>query len=94
MGPLAAALAKLDLSFAALLRRFDLYTIHRMPVFVSGVGGYRTALRAMQQHRSQLVWFRWLYVSFSRYMWVNEWVEVLPPSHTTVGDSPSPVAVA
>jgi N-acetylglucosaminylphosphatidylinositol deacetylase len=22
------------------------------------------------------VWFRWLYVSFSRYMWVNEWLEV------------------
>jgi len=46
-----------------------------------GLGGdsvvdYLTALRAMRQHWSQLVWFRWLYVLFSKYMWVNEWVEV------------------
>ncbi|OJT02965.1 hypothetical protein TRAPUB_6444 [Trametes pubescens] len=46
------------------------------PVAVSGWEGYMRALQAMMQHRSQLVWFRWLYVSFSRYMWVNEWVEV------------------
>jgi N-acetylglucosaminylphosphatidylinositol deacetylase len=45
-------------------------------IYVAGVGGYLTALRAMYQHQSQLVWFRWLYVLFSRYMWVNEWVEV------------------
>lgn len=54
--------------------------IRRMPSFVSGVTEYRTALRAMMQHRSQLVWFRWLYVAFSRYMWVNELVEVVPPT--------------
>ncbi|KAI0350836.1 hypothetical protein OH77DRAFT_992145 [Trametes cingulata] len=47
---------------------------------VSDWAGYTRALKAMMQHRSQLVWFRWLYVSFSRYMWVNEWVEVVPPS--------------
>ncbi|ESK92452.1 glycan biosynthesis protein [Moniliophthora roreri MCA 2997] len=46
-----------------------------MPVFVAGIDGYLTALRAMKQHWSQLVWFRWLNVGFSRYMWVNEWVE-------------------
>jgi N-acetylglucosaminylphosphatidylinositol deacetylase len=40
------------------------------------MSGYFTALRAMREHWSQLVWFRWLYVSFSRYMWVNEWVEI------------------
>nr|VWO94506.1 GlcNAc-PI de-N-acetylase [Ganoderma boninense] len=45
-------------------------------VAVAGVEGYARAHRAMRQHWSQLVWFRWLYVSFSRYMWVNEWVEV------------------
>ncbi|KAJ3560123.1 hypothetical protein NP233_g11038 [Leucocoprinus birnbaumii] len=47
-----------------------------IPVFVSGIPEYLRALRAMRMHRSQLVWFRWLYVSFSRYMWVNEWLEV------------------
>ncbi|CCL99213.1 uncharacterized protein FIBRA_01228 [Fibroporia radiculosa] len=46
-------------------------------VFVSSVTEYTRALRAMTEHRSQLVWFRWLYVAFSRYMWVNEWVEVV-----------------
>ncbi|KLO09846.1 LmbE-like protein [Schizopora paradoxa] len=44
--------------------------------FISGLEGYATALRAMMRHKSQLVWFRWLYVAFSRYMWVNEWVEI------------------
>ncbi|KAF5368938.1 hypothetical protein D9758_002919 [Tetrapyrgos nigripes] len=47
-----------------------------IPVFVSGMKEYLTALRAMKEHWSQLVWFRWLNVMFSRYMWVNEWVEV------------------
>lgn len=47
-----------------------------MPVFVSGVPEYWKALAAMRAHKSQLVWFRWLNVIFSRYMWVNEWSEV------------------
>jgi len=47
-----------------------------MPVFVSGIKEYWAALQAMRAHPSQLEWFRWLYVIFSRYMWVNEWNEV------------------
>ncbi|XP_018321632.1 N-acetylglucosaminyl-phosphatidylinositol de-N-acetylase [Agrilus planipennis] len=27
--------------------------------------------RAMKQHKSQLIWFRWLYIYFSRYMLIN-----------------------
>lgn len=46
--------------------------------FISNHERYLTAVAAMKKHRSQLVWFRWLYVAFSRYMWVNEWVEILP----------------
>ena len=45
-------------------------------VIVSTMSGYYTAIRAMLEHRSQLIWFRWLYVSFSRYMWVNDWIEI------------------
>ncbi|CAE6453974.1 unnamed protein product [Rhizoctonia solani] len=41
-------------------------------VLTSGIEGYATALKAMRQHWTQLVWFRWLYVGWSRYMWVNE----------------------
>jgi len=47
-----------------------------MPLFVAGINEYLAGVRAMRQHGSQLVWFRWLYVSFSRYMWVNQWAEV------------------
>ncbi|KAI5888694.1 LmbE-like protein [Schizophyllum commune H4-8] len=47
-----------------------------IPAFISGWTEYKTAVRAMLRHKSQMVWFRWLYVAFSRYMWVNEWFEV------------------
>jgi len=47
-----------------------------MPEFVSGFEGYLKALEAMQAHESQFVWFRWLYVAFSKYMWVNSWVQL------------------
>ncbi|KDQ10283.1 hypothetical protein BOTBODRAFT_36393 [Botryobasidium botryosum FD-172 SS1] len=43
---------------------------------VSGVRQYVQALKAMMKHWSQLVWFRWLYIAFSRYMWINEWDRV------------------
>jgi N-acetylglucosaminylphosphatidylinositol deacetylase len=46
------------------------------PVFISGAEQYIRGLSAMKQHWSQMVWFRWLNVFFSRYMWVNEWREV------------------
>ncbi|EED84582.1 hypothetical deacetylase from carbohydrate esterase family CE10 [Postia placenta Mad-698-R] len=62
----------------------------QMPVFASGLREYVTALRAMAQHRSQLVWFRYLYVAFSRYMWVNELREVFPPAPTDVAGTGSP----
>lgn len=32
--------------------------------------------RAMWAHRSQMVWFRRLYIIFSRYMWINTLREV------------------
>lgn len=44
--------------------------------FVSDYRGYAIAFRAMQQHWSQLVWFRWLYILTSRYMWINEWTAI------------------
>lgn len=43
--------------------------------FVSTPAQYATALNAMTAHKSQLVWFRWLYVAFSRLMWVNQLME-------------------
>ena len=46
------------------------------PVFITSGEQYFRGLSAMKQHSSQRVWFRWLNVLFSRYMWVNEWKEV------------------
>ncbi|GJJ10472.1 hypothetical protein Clacol_004698 [Clathrus columnatus] len=54
-------------------------------IFVSGLSSYAMAFRAMLQHRSQLVWFRWLYVLFSRYMWVNALVEVPTAARAPIG---------
>lgn len=31
---------------------------------------------AMRQHKSQMSWFRWLYVYFSRYMYINSLREI------------------
>jgi N-acetylglucosaminylphosphatidylinositol deacetylase len=52
------------------------FKVDRLPLFVAGTREYLLAIQAMRQHASQLVWFRWLYVSFSQYMWVNQWMEI------------------
>jgi len=78
IGPSAFVLAKFDLAFLSFLRRFNIDTKMDLPVFVSGIREYFTALHAMVQHRTQSVWYRWLNVLFSRYLWVNQWVEVKP----------------
>jgi N-acetylglucosaminylphosphatidylinositol deacetylase len=42
-------------------------------VIVSGVGSYRKAQRAMTNaHESQMRWFRWGWISVSRYMVLND----------------------
>ncbi|XP_017268046.1 N-acetylglucosaminyl-phosphatidylinositol de-N-acetylase [Kryptolebias marmoratus] len=38
---------------------------------IVGSQGYKRAKAAMMCHRSQLLWFRYLYVAFSRYMFIN-----------------------
>ena len=45
-------------------------------IITSTVAGYLEALGAMKEHDSQLVWFRWLYVGASKYMWSNTLVMV------------------
>lgn len=45
--------------------------------YFAGVSEYLgRELRAMIAHESQLVWFRWLYISFSRYMFINEYKKI------------------
>ncbi|KIR56029.1 N-acetylglucosaminylphosphatidylinositol deacetylase [Cryptococcus gattii Ru294] len=45
-------------------------------VMINDLRGWAIGLKAMMAHNSQLVWFRYLYLAFSRLMWVNELVEV------------------
>ncbi|XP_070699554.1 N-acetylglucosaminyl-phosphatidylinositol de-N-acetylase [Pempheris klunzingeri] len=44
---------------------------------ITGSRGYRRARDAMFCHRSQLQWFRYLYITFSRYMFINTF-QVIP----------------
>ena len=42
-------------------------------LFVSGMGQYRRAQGAMTTaHKSQMVWFRWGWITLSRYMIIND----------------------
>ncbi|TCD70717.1 N-acetylglucosaminyl-phosphatidylinositol de-N-acetylase [Steccherinum ochraceum] len=97
IGPLSPLLAKLDLTLNKFIDALNPTEAELRPAVpaaaVSGLLEYRTALVAMQKHWSQLVWFRWLYVSFSRYMWVNEWREVIPSTptaQTLAAEDPTP----
>ncbi|TIC23933.1 LmbE-like protein [Wallemia mellicola] len=38
----------------------------------SSFGDYIRSIGGMMRHKSQLVWFRVLYILISRYMWINE----------------------
>lgn len=47
----------------------DVY--ERRLIFVSNWESYKKARNAMLKHQSQMVWFRWLYITMSRYMVIN-----------------------
>ena len=38
---------------------------------VNSIGDFLITIRSMMKHNSQLVWFRWLYIFTSRYMFIN-----------------------
>lgn len=42
--------------------------------FIASPSQYLRGVRAMLAHETQMVWFRWLYISFSQLMWVNQLV--------------------
>ncbi|GFZ45528.1 hypothetical protein JCM24511_03254 [Saitozyma sp. JCM 24511] len=48
----------------------------RTTTITSSPDAYWAAVQAMREHRTQMVWFRYLYLAFSRLMWVNDLVEV------------------
>ncbi|KAF8438121.1 LmbE-like protein [Boletus edulis BED1] len=75
-GVLAPLSSRMNMILQRVLNRFTQSDGNQQAVFTSGFTQYVTAVRAMQKHTTQLEWFRYLYVTFSRYMWINDWVEV------------------
>ncbi|KAJ2490728.1 hypothetical protein IWW37_002930 [Coemansia sp. RSA 2050] len=45
-------------------------------MFVADLAAYSQGIQAMLMHESQLVWFRKLYLVFSRYMFINTYTKV------------------
>ncbi|UJR07530.1 hypothetical protein I4U23_011818 [Adineta vaga] len=45
-------------------------------LFVSSPFGYYQGLKAFHQHRSQMLWYRHIYTTFSRHMFINDLTKV------------------
>ena len=79
IGILAPVLIKLKVVFSRALDKLingTNGTNSVRPVFVAGIKEYRQIVIAALRHQSQRVWFRWLYMAFSQYMWLNEWERI------------------
>lgn len=48
-------------------------------IYAVGWLDFLTILKSMMMHKSQLVWFRWIYVFTSRYMLINN-LKIIPVS--------------
>lgn len=57
----------------AIVRKKELGAFPTPLLFVSSPSGYRTAQKAMTTaHQSQMRWFRWGWITLSRYMLIND----------------------
>jgi len=70
---LAKYTSLLLLPFTLLQRVWPSSSRSRDALFVNSLAQYRATRRSFDAHQSQAVWFRSLFVSFSRYLW---WVEL------------------
>ncbi|MED6290354.1 hypothetical protein CHARACLAT_012193 [Characodon lateralis] len=77
-GELSKGCVLLSLETVGLLRKYisflDLPFSWLLPSHlhcVVGSKGYKQATAAMLRHRTQLLWFRYLYITLSRYMFIN-----------------------
>jgi N-acetylglucosaminylphosphatidylinositol deacetylase len=55
-----------------LIRIYFMTKSINIKTFILPVKDSLTPHKAMFEHRSQLVWFRYLYLLFSRYIWIND----------------------
>lgn len=60
------------LIFIELIRIYFMKKSTNIKTFILPVKDSLTPHRAMFEHSSQLVWFRYLYLLFSRYIWIND----------------------
>jgi N-acetylglucosaminylphosphatidylinositol deacetylase len=66
--------AMLDILFSLPLRYVIGTSLEREDdklLFVASIEDYQRGVQAMREHSSQFIWFRQLYVLFSRYMYIN-----------------------
>jgi N-acetylglucosaminylphosphatidylinositol deacetylase len=49
---------------------------NNLKTFILPIKYCLTPHKAMFEHRSQLVWFRYLYLLFSRYIWINDFEQI------------------
>ncbi|PVU86620.1 hypothetical protein BB561_006641 [Smittium simulii] len=54
----------------------DFYRKSDSVLFVNGLEKYKLSCKTMDVHETQLVWYRKLYVTFSRYMFINSFDRV------------------
>jgi N-acetylglucosaminylphosphatidylinositol deacetylase len=60
------------LTLIELIRVYSKPKSTNLKTFILPVKDCLTPHKAMFEHRSQLVWFRYLYLLFSRYIWIND----------------------
>jgi N-acetylglucosaminylphosphatidylinositol deacetylase len=60
------------LTLIELIRNYFMTKSINIKTFILPVKDSLTPHKAMFEHRSQLVWFRYLYLLFSRYIWIND----------------------
>lgn len=85
------------------IKMFELVTVNIIRKFIGAFDGIITGVdrlvfinsrfwinwKAMAIHRSQFVWFRWIYLIFSRYVYINHLNELAYPSVTGSNAKPS-----
>lgn len=71
-----------SLDSIGIFRKFTLFLdivpsiLSSSTLVLSSLKDYIKIRSSMLQHKSQLVWFRLLYIIFSRYMYINSWSEI------------------
>ncbi|KAI9293826.1 LmbE-like protein, partial [Neoconidiobolus thromboides FSU 785] len=64
-------LSKIDYTFSSIRHNLPDINVPNQILVISSLNQVLTSRNAMYQHQSQMVWFRHLYILFSRYMFIS-----------------------